>query len=85
MSRSYRKPYCAITGCNSAKADKEWAARGVRRTQNQWLRKLDDHDTALVPHRLECTWNNVWCWGRDGKQRWQSPSTDRWYRKLQRK
>ena len=94
MSRSYRKPYCAVTGCSSAKEDKQRGARGVRRAQDQWLRKLEDHDSALAPHRLECTWNNVWCWDRDGKQRLQLPSandwevycgTSRWYEKLQRK
>jgi hypothetical protein len=94
MSRSYRKPYCAVTGCDSAKQDKRWAARGVRRTQNQWLRMLEDCDSALAPHRLECAWNNVWSWGRDGKQRLQVPSaneweeyggTPPWYRKLRRK
>jgi len=94
MSRSYRKPYCAVTGTNSAKEDKQRAARGVRRKQDQWLRTLDDPDAALAPHRLECGWNDVWSWGRDGKQRLQVPSPkDRaeageaplWYRKLLRK
>ncbi len=94
MSRSYRKPYCAVTGYSSAKEDKRRAARGMRRTQDQWLRKLDDHDSALVPHRLECTWNNVWCWDRDGNQQLQSQSSNdreesceqpHWYQKLQRK
>jgi hypothetical protein len=94
MSRSYRKPYCAVTGCDSAKQDKRRAARGLRRTQDQWLRMLEDCDSALAPHRLECTWNSVWSWGRDGKQQLQVPSPkDReeyggpppWYRKLLRK
>ena len=94
MSRSYRKPYCAVTGCSSAKEDKQRAARGVRRAQDQWLRKLEDHDSALAPHRLEYTWNNVWCWDRDGRQRLLVPSpndwaescgTPLWYQKLQRK
>ena len=94
MSRSYRKPYCAVTGCGSAKEDKRRAARGVRHTQKQWLRTLEDCDSALAPHRLQCTWNNVWSWGRDGKQRLQIPSPKEWeeycgpppwYRKLQRK
>jgi hypothetical protein len=57
----------------------------VRRTQEQWLRKLEDYESALAPHRLECTWNNVWSWARDGKQRLQLPSPCAWYRELQRK
>jgi hypothetical protein len=94
MSRSYRKPYCALAGHGSAKEDKRRAVRGLRRTQEQWLRKLEDHNSALAPHRLECTWNNVWCWDRDGKQRLLVPSPNDWvescepppwYQKLQRK
>ena len=94
MSRSVRKPYCAVNGCASAKEDKRRAARGVRRTQKQWLHTLDDPDDALAPHRLECPGNNVWCWGRDGKQRRLVPSASEqveacgppaWYQKLQRK
>jgi hypothetical protein len=68
MSRSYRKPYCAVAGHGSAKEDKRRAVLGLRRTQEQWLRKLEDHNSALAPHSLECTWNNVWCWDRDGKR-----------------
>jgi hypothetical protein len=85
MSRSVRKPYCAVTGTGSAKQDKRRAARGVRRTQEQWLHKLDDPAAALAPHRLECPGNNVWCWDREGNSRFQPPSPDAWYRKLQRK
>ena len=85
MSRSYRKPYSAITGNISAKEDKQRAARGVRRALNQWLRSEEDYDSALSPHRLECPWNNVWCWDREGKPRYRLPSPDAWYRRLQRK
>ena len=97
MSRSVRKPYCAVTGTSSAKEDKRRAARGVRRTQEEWLRaleNLDDPDDELAPHRLECPGNNVWCWDRDGKQRRLVPSPSEqaeaggppaWFRKLQRK
>ena len=35
MSRSYRKPYAAVTGTKSAHKDKKMAARGVRRRQDQ--------------------------------------------------
>ena len=42
MSRSYRKPYTAITGVSSAHHDKKTAVRGMRRRQNAWLRNLDD-------------------------------------------
>lgn len=97
MSRSVRKPYCAVNGCTSAKEDKRRAARGVRRKQEEWLRALedaDDPDAALAPHRLECPGNNVWSWGRDGNQRRLVPSASEWaeacgvpewFRKLQRK
>ena len=71
MSRSYRKPYAAITGTASAKDDKTHAARGVRHTQNRYLERLaraQDWDSFSLPHRLECPWNEVYSWGRDGKQ-----------------
>ncbi len=77
MSRSYRKPYAAITGTVSAKDDKIRAARGVRRTQDGYLRKIlqgDLLDEFLIPHRLECSWNEVYSWTRDGKQRLQFSS-----------
>jgi hypothetical protein len=71
MSRSYRKPYAAITGTGSAKEDKVRAARGIRRVQNHYLRKILKHDLLdriLIPHRLECSWNEVYSGTRDGKQ-----------------
>ena len=69
MSRSYRKPYAAITGTKSVHEDKKTAARGLRRRQNQWLSTLEDIDWALAPHRFECAYNNTYSWGRDGRQR----------------
>jgi hypothetical protein len=77
MSRSYRKPFAAITGTVSAKDDKIRAARGARRTQDGYLRKVlqgDLLDQFLLPHRLECSWNEVYSWTRDGKQRLQFPA-----------
>jgi len=74
MSRSYRKPYSPVTGAGSAKEDKRHAARGVRSKQNQWLRNLEEFDDSLVPHWRECANNDVWGWGRDGKQTLQQPS-----------
>jgi hypothetical protein len=75
VSRSYRKPYCAVTGADSAADDKRVARRGVRRTQNQALREFvahdDDWDEFIMPVRYECPWNNTYSWGRDGKQRLQ--------------
>lgn len=69
MSRSYRVPYSAVTGVPSAHEDKKLAARGVRRRQNQWLQKHgDEEDFGLIPHRLECSGNEVYSWGRDGRQ-----------------
>jgi hypothetical protein len=69
MSRSYRRPASAITTCNSAKQDKILAHRGVRRAQNHALRTCQDWDELLIPHKYECSWNETYCWGRDGKQR----------------
>ncbi len=42
MSRSYRRPYAAITGLASAKSDKQLAHRGVRRKQNLALKTCID-------------------------------------------
>ena len=78
MSRSYRKPYAAVTGTASAKDDKRRAARGVRHVQNCYLWKIlqgDLLDQFLIPHRLECPWNEVYNWTRDGKQRLQFPTS----------
>lgn len=78
MSGSYRKPYAALCGGDvSAKEDKRRAARGVRHKQNQWLRTLGDFDGALVPHRYECRWNDVWTWKRDGGKRLVGRKSDR--------
>lgn len=76
MSRSYRKPYAAVTGTSSAKDDKNRAARAVRHVQNLYLHKIlrnDFHDFFLIPHRLECPSNEVYGWRRDGKQRLRFP------------
>lgn len=74
MSRSYRKPYSAITGHSSAKSDKQCAARGVRRKQNQYLKdNWQDEDNFIMPVRYECRFNDTWSWHRDGKQRLYHP------------
>lgn len=79
MSRSYRRPYQAITGSPSAKKDKQLAARGVRRKQNQWLKTLEDfNENGLVPHRLDCRYNDVWSWSRDGHQCLRVPGRRDW-------
>lgn len=75
MSRSYRRPYAAITGTASAKDDKRLANSGVRRKQNQTLQTCIDYEDLILPHRLECHWNNTYNWGRDGAQGWFGP----WY------
>jgi ribosomal protein L32 len=92
MSRSYRRPYAAITGTASAKDDKRLAHRGVRRKQDTALKTCTECEDFLVPHRLECAWNNNYCWGRDGAQGYRGSlrySDDDWsqkyYRKLLRK
>jgi hypothetical protein len=68
MSRSFRRPYAAITGTASAKSDKQLAHRGVRRKQNLTIKTCPDFENLLLPHRLECHWNNTYNWGRDGAQ-----------------
>ncbi len=92
MSRSYRRPYAAITGVAGAKWDKQMAHRGVRRGQVLALKTCLDYENLLLPHPLECTWNNNYCWGRDGAQSYRTPPRDRcddsclkYYRKLLRK
>jgi hypothetical protein len=72
MSRSFKKrPFQAICGGGSAKHDKQLAARGMRRRQNQALRTADDFEDFLIPHRYECAFNETYCWGRDGSQMYQ--------------
>jgi hypothetical protein len=68
MSRSYRRPFAAITGTASAKSDKRMAHRGVRRKQNLALKICTDYGNLLLPHRFECAWNDTYNWGRDGAQ-----------------
>ncbi len=92
MSRSYRRPFSAITGLAIAKSDKQMAHRGVRRKQNLALKICADFDNFLVPHRLECHWNNTYSWGRDGCQcyfGWMRDSERsyfrKWYQKVLRK
>jgi len=80
MSRSYRKPYAAVTGVRSAKADKTMAHRGVRRAQNRYARALlkDPESDILVPHFRECPWNNTYDWSRDGGKMLQAPGARDW-------
>ena|SRR5579859_3966229 len=72
MSRSYRRPYSPVTGCRSAASDKMVARRAHRRMQNQRLQQYisngKDWDEFLNPERLEASFNEVYCWGRDGNQ-----------------
>jgi len=80
MSRSYRQPYAATTGVQSASRDKQQASHSVRRRINQWLhiQYAKGGEFELVPHRLECQHNDVWCWDRDGKRRLQVPDARDW-------
>ena len=92
MSRSIRRPFAAITGTASAKDDKRMAHRGVRRKQNLALKASTDLEALLIPHELECAWNNNYCWGRDGVQHFYGTlrhssdvSSRKYYIKLLRK
>lgn len=74
MSKSYRKSWGTwVSVKSSSHQDKTQAARSVRRAQNSALRngivQDIDWDGWLVPDRYECSDNDVWGWGRDGKQR----------------
>ena len=70
MSRSYRRPFAAVNGVVSAKKDKQLAHRGARRKQNLAVKTCQDFGELLLPHELECAWNNNYCWERDGSQRY---------------
>lgn len=91
MSRSYRRPFAAFTGTASAKDDKRMAHRGVRQKQNLALKIAIDYDNLLLPHRLECHWNDTYNWGRDGAQcyvgymRYNQDDDQKYYRKVRRK
>ena len=92
MSRSYRRPFAAITGTASAKNDKRMAHRGLRRKQNLALNICLDYHSLLLPHRFECAWNDTYIWGRDGAQTYlgsmrnsQDDYSQQYYRKLLRK
>jgi hypothetical protein len=74
MSRSYRKPYSAVTGHASANQDKTVARRCWRRAQEQAIRDCIDWEELIVPKRLEASYNDVWGWGRDGHQSLQKLS-----------
>jgi len=92
MSRSYRRPFAAISGTASANDDKRMAHKGVRRKQNHALKTCNDYEDLLLPHGLECSRNNNYCWGRDGSQTDHSllrysrdECSQKYYRKLLRK
>ena len=87
MSRSFRRPFAAITGLASAKWDKQMAHRGVRRKQNSALKTCLDFESFLLPHRLECNWNDTYHWGRDGAQcclAWMRDSPHEYFREYYR-
>lgn len=84
MSRSFKhQPFMAICGNRGAKDDKRLANRGVRRTHKQSIRKTDDFESFLLPHRLECTYNDVWGWCRDGHQFYHGLDHRDWQRYLE--
>lgn len=73
MSRSYRAPFSTIWGKAAHKGDKRLASSGVRRKQNHWLRTEADFDAAVIPHKLECHWNDRWDWASDGGNVYRTP------------
>ena len=79
MSKSYRKPYGTwVRIKTSAHSDKTFAARAVRRAQEQALREAirdDEWEGWLIPDRYECSSNDVWDWARDGHKRLMHPGS----------
>lgn len=75
MSKSYRKPYAPVTSVRSAAHDKMVARRCWRRAQEQALRDCRNWEELVIPKRLEASFNDVWSWGRDGKQTLRFPPT----------
>lgn len=86
MSRSYKhQPFMAICGV-SAKQDKRFANRGVRRAHRLALHKAtksEAYEDFVLPHRLECACNEVYGWGRDGHQIYQALDDRDWQRYLE--
>lgn len=84
MSRSYRRPYSSVCGNCSARQDKTRAARGVRRKQDAWLKtQWYEEEMGVVPHKLECDWNEIYSWTRDGGQYFRVPSAHDWNNHLE--
>lgn len=91
MSRSFKRhPFMAICGGGSAQQDKTLAARGIRRAHRQAIHiaiHTEEYE-VILPHRLQCCHNNVYSWGRDGKQTWQGEPehwNKEWFVKAMRK
>jgi hypothetical protein len=81
MSRSYRKPYTSVTGVYTGSGDdKRVARRLVRRAENRAINNCQDFENFLLPHKYECSYNDPWGWGRDGKQYLCVPTSDDWSR-----
>lgn len=76
----------SVCGNSSAKDDKKHAHRGERNKQNLTIRlelKNGDFENFLLPHKRECSWNEVYSWGRDGNQvYWELDKKD-WDRYLE--
>lgn len=87
MSKSYRKqPFMACNGSHSAKSDKVRAHRGERRTYKRYLYIALINGTLeefLLPHKLQCPWNEVYSWFRDGKKKYQGLDASDWQRYLE--
>lgn len=72
MGKSYRRPYSSAVGHPSAKKDKQIANRALRRTQNNYTKQFYEDDGFLIPHKYECSHNEVYGWSRDGKVKYQT-------------
>jgi hypothetical protein len=86
MSRSFKhKPFSAICGGSSAQYDKTLAARGVRRAHRQVMHialHTGEYD-VILPHRLQCSHNEIYSWSRDGHQNYCGLSSKDWQRYIE--
>ncbi len=83
MARSFRHtPIIGMTTCRSEKKDKTFANRKLRHINKNLLQTCEDWDELSLSELREVS--NVWCFGKDGKQRMTNPLAS-YYAKCMRK
>lgn len=71
MSRSFKKQPFDYICCGRATKDRRRSNRGTRRTQNRYIRNHFSDEEFLLPHPLECPWNEKYSWDSDGDKSWR--------------